>query len=107
MTTETNKKQTILIQNYKHIHDSIHGFIGVSNIAVMVIDTIEFQRLRHLKQLGSCCYVYHNAVHTRHEHSIGTYFLAGRILDCISKNTDPLDIYQYFLEITELKQYFN
>src|SRR5207253_5636322 len=47
------------------------------------------------------------AVHTRHEHSIGTYFLAGRILDCISKNTDPLDIYQYFSEITELKQYFN
>lgn len=97
----------MLIQNYKQIYDSIHGYIGVSNIAIMIIDTIEFQRLRKLKQLGSCCYVFQNAIHTRYEHSIGTYFLAGKILKCISANTNTIDIYQYLSEIHALKSYFN
>ena len=100
-----HKDITPVINNYKQIHDSIHGYINLSNIAVMIIDTAEFQRMRRLKQLGSCCYIFHNAVHTRHEHSIGTYHVAGKLLDCIAKNTCPSEMHNYLADIPELKYY--
>lgn len=96
-----------IVHNYKQIHDSIHGYINLSNIMVWVIDSRQFQRLRKLKQLGSCCYVFHNAVHTRHEHSIGTAYLAGRLLECIQRTTNPIDIAQYLSNIKELKPYYD
>ena len=36
-----------IIPNYKIIHDSIHGYIGLSNIMVMVID---FQTVSKIKE---------------------------------------------------------
>lgn len=90
----------------KNIHDAIHGFIPLTLFACKVIDNPIFQRLRKLKQLGTCNYVYHNAVHTRFEHSIGTYHLAGRILTRIASITDPKEIDTYLSEIPELKAYY-
>ena len=37
------------------IYDIIHGNIQLCSIAEKIIDTVEFQRLRNIKQLG-CCY---------------------------------------------------
>jgi len=74
-----------LVNNYKQIYDSIHGFIWISNLSYEIINTPYFQRLKSLKQLGPCHFVYPNATHTRFEHSIGTYYLAGRILKMYKK----------------------
>lgn len=100
-----NKKP--VVQNIKQIHDSIHGYISLSNLMVWVIDSIPFQRLRKLKQLGCCYLVFHNAVHTRHEHSIGTAHLAGKLMDTLNATTDPLDIDEYLASIAELKPYYD
>ena len=44
-------------------------------------DTREFQRLRGVRQLGTASFVYPGAVHTRFDHSLGTCWLASRLLD--------------------------
>lgn len=61
----------------KIFNDPIHGRIEIPDYCVKIIDTIPFQRLRNLKQLGLTCYVFPGATHTRFEHSIGVCYLSG------------------------------
>lgn len=97
-----------LCENAKHLHDTIHGFIDVSKFAIKIIDskTGFFQRLRRLKQLGACHFVYPDANHTRFSHSIGTYYLAGQLLNTIVSETDSLRINPYMSTIKELAEYY-
>ena len=64
---------------------NVHDSIRVSGMALKIVNTQEFQRMRGIKQLGLCHYVYPAATHTRFEHSIGVYYLAGRILEKIQQ----------------------
>jgi HD superfamily phosphohydrolase len=64
----------------KIIKDCIYGFVEVSDLCLSFLDCPEFQRLRHIKQLGVAHYVYPSAVHTRFEHSIGVMHLAGEVI---------------------------
>jgi len=45
-----------------------------------LVDTAHFQRLRHISQLGLVSLVYPGAVHTRFEHSLGTFAIAAKAL---------------------------
>ncbi|ARF09302.1 HD phosphohydrolase [Catovirus CTV1] len=96
-----------LIVEYKSIHDSIHGYISISNIANHIINAPEFQRLRDISQLGTCKYAFPNAHHNRFVHSIGTYHLAGEILNNIIKKTLVADIENYLKNINELQDYYS
>ena len=69
-----------ILRNTMEIYDIIHGNILLCPIAKKIIDTIEFQRLRNIKQLGCCYLVFPSAVHTRFEHSIGVYHLANKYI---------------------------
>src|SRR5499426_3479284 len=70
----------------KLIRDAVHGDIEVGPLEVELIDTPEFQRLRGIKQLGTAYLVFPSAVHTRFEHSLGTSWMAHRILQSIRRN---------------------
>src|SRR3954468_7812442 len=70
----------------KLIRDAVHGDIEVSPLEVELIDTPEFQRLRGIKQLGTVYLVFPSAVHTRFEHSLGTSWMAHRILESIRRS---------------------
>jgi HD superfamily phosphohydrolase len=70
------------------IYDIIHGNIKICPIAKRIIDTDEFQRLRNIKQLGCCNYIFPSATHTRFEHSIGVYYLAGKYISILSSKID-------------------
>lgn len=64
---------------------NIHDSIRVSPMALKIINTPEFQRMRRIKQLGLCYHVYPSAMHTRFEHSIGVYHLAGKMIEKIQQ----------------------
>jgi HD superfamily phosphohydrolase len=63
------------------IKDSVHDYVEVDGVARDLLDTWPVQRLRHIKQLSTVRLVYPSANHTRFEHSLGVYHLAGRALD--------------------------
>lgn len=78
--------------NYKHIRDPIHGFVGISEQELNLIDKPPMQRLRRIKQLACAELVYPGAVHTRFEHSIGTLFVANEMAEKINVSSDEKKI---------------
>ncbi|KAJ1953954.1 hypothetical protein EC988_002701 [Linderina pennispora] len=76
----------------KYINDPIHGYIGLDDYALKFIDTPQFQRLRHLKQLGTSYYVFPGGSHHRFEHCIGTSFLANNVVTGLKERQPELDI---------------
>ncbi|MBA7625137.1 hypothetical protein ES703_32561 [subsurface metagenome] len=88
MTTKGGSMRTSDIpKRYKTaIRDPIHGDIDLTPLEIKVIDTVDFQRLRHIKQLGTASLVYPGATHTRFDHSLGTVAASQRMIDAINKN---------------------
>ncbi|XP_046842768.1 deoxynucleoside triphosphate triphosphohydrolase SAMHD1-like [Xenia sp. Carnegie-2017] len=69
----------------KIFNDPIHGFIKLDLLLVKIINTPQFQRLKDIKQLGICDFVYPGATHTRFEHSLGTSYLCGKLIDTLQE----------------------
>lgn len=76
----------------KKIYDPIHKYMTFEPLLLKIIDTIEFQRLRNIKQLGFCYYVFSGASHNRFEHSLGVSYLCGLLLKTIQNNQPELNI---------------
>jgi uncharacterized protein len=70
----------------KLIRDAVHGDIEMGPLEVEIMDTPEFQRLRGIKQLGTAYLVFPSAMHTRFEHSLGTSWMAQRIVQVIRRS---------------------
>ncbi|XP_046678297.1 deoxynucleoside triphosphate triphosphohydrolase SAMHD1 isoform X1 [Homalodisca vitripennis] len=75
---------------YKVFNDSVHGHITLHPLLVKVVDTPQFQRLRNIKQLGFANYVFPGANNCRYEHSLGTCYLAGKMVEkLLSRESGP------------------
>ena len=72
----------------KIIHDGIHGSMKVTGVILELVKTPEFQRLRHIRQLGLAYLVYPGANHSRFEHSLGTWHIAKRLSDEVGLEED-------------------
>ena len=59
----------------KTIRDPLWETVHLDAMAVSIIDTAEFQRLRYIRQLGLAHLVYPGATHTRFDHALGVYHL--------------------------------
>jgi uncharacterized protein len=72
----------------KVIRDPLWNNIRVEPLALRLIDTAAFQRLRYVRQLGLAFLVYPGASHSRFEHALGTYSLARRALGLLEERGD-------------------
>lgn len=67
------------------VRDPLWDTIRLDHVAVQVMDSREFQRLRHIKQLGLAHLVYPGATHTRFDHALGVYHLTQRALSLLGE----------------------
>ncbi|XP_027015003.1 deoxynucleoside triphosphate triphosphohydrolase SAMHD1 [Tachysurus fulvidraco] len=74
----------------KVFNDPIHGHIELHPLLVRIIDTPQFQRLRHIKQLGATYMVFPGAAHNRFEHCIGVGHLAGCLAQALNERQPEL-----------------
>lgn len=72
----------------KTVRDPIQMDIELTPLEVRVIDAHAFQRLRHIKQLGTASFVFPGATHTRFEHSLGTLAAAQVMINAINSNPE-------------------
>jgi HD superfamily phosphohydrolase len=73
------------------IRDPIWNNIRLDPLALELVDTPVFQRLRYVRQLGLTYLVYPGATHTRFEHALGAYHLC-RIAISLLGDRDLSDI---------------
>lgn len=74
----------------KVFRDAVHGDLELDTEHVGLIDTLEMQRMRGIKQLGTASLVYPCAVHTRFDHSLGCAWLTRRLMDTMEHVQGPL-----------------
>jgi HD superfamily phosphohydrolase len=76
----------------KIIHDPIYGSIRLSGIVLDLVDVMEVQRLRGIKQLGLAHLVFPGANHSRFEHALGVAYLVERLGHELELSEDELDL---------------
>jgi len=63
------------------VRDNVHRDIVIDTDISRLVDTRTFQRLRDIKQLATCHYVFPTATHSRFVHSLGAQHLASVLLE--------------------------
>ncbi|XP_071233637.1 deoxynucleoside triphosphate triphosphohydrolase SAMHD1-like isoform X2 [Salvelinus alpinus] len=86
------RKLMQIVADTKVFNDPIHGHVEMHPLLVRIIDTPQFQRLRHIKQLGGAYFVFPGASHNRFEHSIGVGYLAGWLVQELNERQPELAI---------------
>lgn len=64
----------------KVIFDNIHGYITLNRVENRILETLYYQRLRWIRQLGFSFYIFPGATHTRHAHALGVSHIMDRVL---------------------------
>lgn len=96
-----------LLRKAKDISLPVTGTVNLTLMAKYFIDNRYFQRMKYLKQLGTCNFIFPGATHTRFEHSIGTYYLADRIMTRIKMISDSCKMIEWLDNIEELKSHYS
>ncbi|MBP8645495.1 MAG: HD domain-containing protein [Syntrophobacteraceae bacterium] len=78
-------------KNTHEIRDPIHVFVRLDNHERKVLNSRQFQRLRHIHQLALTYLVYPGATHKRFEHSLGVMELASRVFDVVTNGDNVKD----------------
>jgi HD superfamily phosphohydrolase len=72
----------------KSIFDPIHGIVDLDGAALSLIGQPEFQRLWGIRQTGFAHLVFPGANHTRLEHSLGVFWVAGALASTLALDED-------------------
>jgi HD superfamily phosphohydrolase len=79
------------LESGKDIRDPIWGYITIPDDLIGVVDSEDYQRLRDISQLGHVLLVYPGARHSRFEHSLGVFHLAGQFVRQLLKSEPSPD----------------
>jgi uncharacterized protein len=77
---------------FEILRDPVWNNIRVDELALDLLDTDVFQRLRYVRQLGWTYLVYPGATHSRFEHALGTYHLSRRTLALLCESDESVSI---------------
>lgn len=72
----------------KSIYDPVHGTISLEGAPLELIGHRAFQRLWGVRQTGLAHLVFPGANHTRLEHSLGTYWVAGKMAEALALDAE-------------------
>lgn len=72
--------------------DEVYGPLNIPAYCWPIIDTPEFQRMRHIPQLGTSSWIYPGATHSRFEHSLGVAHLAANFMNHLKTVQPELNI---------------
>jgi HD superfamily phosphohydrolase len=79
------------VKEFNEIRDPVHVFVEADPDELAVINSLPFQRLRHIHQLALTYLIYPGGTHRRFEHSLGVMQLAGRIYDVVMRDENLSD----------------
>ena len=83
--SESKKSNDDFLKPVKFVRDLVLGYVYLTKFDIKIIDTLEFQRLKDIRQL-TCQQVFPSARHTRFEHSLGVMELTRQALDNLNIN---------------------
>lgn len=86
----------------KIIYDCIYKYMEFDDLLLKIIDTPEFQKLRQIKQLALCYYVFPGCSHNRFEHSLGVAYLSGLMLKTIQNKQPELNITDRMVHLVQI-----
>jgi HD superfamily phosphohydrolase len=88
----TTAPRQVVKGGMQSVHDAVWGDITLPAFVWVIVDTPHFQRLRYLRQNGLLHLVFPGAVHTRFAHSLGTAWLAYRLMRRLQTTQTHVDI---------------
>lgn len=86
MAPAIQKRDVKTAENGWTMFDSVHGNVTYPTYVQEIVDTLEFQRLRNLQQLGISSKVFPTVTHTRFEHCLGVCYSADKLLKTLERN---------------------
>ncbi|MEO2068156.1 MAG: HD domain-containing protein [Desulfurobacteriaceae bacterium] len=82
------------MKKYKLLMDPVYDeFILVERGGILekILDSFYLQRLRYIRQLGPCYYVYPGAEHSRFQHSLGVMWLSRKAINFLTLKGFEID----------------
>jgi HD superfamily phosphohydrolase len=81
-----------LAGDFEVVRDHLWNNIRLDRRVLALVDSAPFQRLRYVRQLGHAFLVYPGATHTRFEHALGAYHLAGVALSLLAERGELIHL---------------
>lgn len=70
------------------VRDPLYGLVQLTEVELSILKTLPVTRMRWIKQMGLACLVFAGANHTRYEHSVGTMYVANKLVDALARKTE-------------------
>ena len=89
------------------IRDAVHGVSAFDSGLFPILDTLELQRLRWIRQTGLVYIAYPGSEHSRFTHALGAYAVSDRVFDYLKRSSNEFAEWSPSKLTPELRRVFN